>query len=68
MTDDMQDDENGYLPVSRLAVAAAIVGVASAAAVANPLFLVVPIIGFALSLRYSDSVSSLNDLTCSTIR
>ena len=50
MTDDMQDDENGYLPVSRLAVAAAIVGVASAAAVANPLFLVVPIIGLALSL------------------
>lgn len=49
MTSDMQDDENGYLPVSRLAIAAAVVGVASAAAVANPLFLVVPLLGLGLS-------------------
>lgn len=50
MTNDIQDDESGYLPVSRLAIAAVVVGVASAAAVANPLFLVVPLIGFGLSV------------------
>jgi hypothetical protein len=50
MTDNTHDDEGGYLPVSRLAVAAAVVGVAAAAAVANPLFLVVPLIGVGLSV------------------
>lgn len=50
MTDDRGDNEGSYLPVSRLAVAAAVVGLASAAAVGNPLFLVVPIIGFGLGL------------------
>ena len=45
MTDAVEDKEDGYLPVSRLAIAAAFVGLASAVAVANPLFLVVPIIG-----------------------
>jgi hypothetical protein len=50
MTDEREESENGYLPVSRLAVAAAVVGLASASAVANPLFLVVPIIGCGLAL------------------
>lgn len=44
------DTEDGYLPVSRLAIASAVVGIASAAAVANPLFLVVPLIGAGLSV------------------
>lgn len=57
MTNEMLDDENGYLPVSRLAIAAAVVGVASAMAVANPLFLVVPLIGLALSVAAVADVS-----------
>jgi hypothetical protein len=47
---DKDNSEDGYLPVSRLAIAAAVVGVASAAAVANPLFLVIPLVGAGLSV------------------
>jgi hypothetical protein len=47
---DTEDTENGYLPVSRLAIAAAVVGVVSAAAVANTMFLVVPLVGVALAV------------------
>jgi hypothetical protein len=57
MTDEIQDSESGYLPVSRLAIAAAVVGLASAAAVANPLFLVVPIIGCGLAVAGLADVS-----------
>jgi hypothetical protein len=57
MTRDVQGDENGYLPVSRLAVVAALLGVASVSAVANPLFLVVPLIGCGLSAMALSDVS-----------
>jgi len=57
MTDTLQDNESGYLPVSRLAVAAGILGLVSAVAVANPLFLVVPIIGCGLALAALADVS-----------
>lgn len=57
MANDIQDDESGYLPVSRLAIAAAVVGVASAMAVANTLFLVVPLIGLGLSAAALADVS-----------
>ena len=57
MTDTLQDNESGYLPVSRLAVVAGILGLVSAAAVANPLFLVVPIIGCGLAIAALADVS-----------
>lgn len=57
MTDAVEDKEDGYLPVSRLAIAAAVVGLASAVAVANPLFLVVPIIGCGLAVAAMADVS-----------
>lgn len=57
MTSDVQSDESGYLPVSRLAIAAVMVGVASVSAVANPLFLVVPLIGCGLAVLALSDVS-----------
>jgi hypothetical protein len=49
MNGSSQTDQGEYLPISGLAVAAACVGVVSAAAVVSPLFLVVPLIGVGLS-------------------
>lgn len=50
MQTSLETDQGEYLPISGLAVAAACVGVASAAAVVSPLFLVVPMIGAGLSV------------------
>jgi hypothetical protein len=44
------DDSTDYRPVSRLAVAAAAAGVASALAVISPVFLAVPLVGLALAV------------------
>ena len=40
----------GYLPVSRLAVGAAVLGVSSALALVSPLFLVVPLVALTVSV------------------
>jgi hypothetical protein len=53
----VMDETTDYRPVSRLAVAAAVAGVAAAVAVLSPVFLAVPLVGVALA------IAALRDLT-----